>query len=143
MCPNIPSGVTSFTATCSVARSCSYITITVTEWKGLATSDVFDIDGGAASSTQQTKATISTSSATSYTNDLLYTFMDNTGDEVMTPGAPYLTALQFWPGNINTATAVGTTGIQTATATWKGNDDWYGVIAAIKSAASRPAVARR
>ncbi len=142
MCPDIPSGVTDFTVTCSVARSCSYITITATEWTGLATSDVFDTDGGAASTTQQTRATISTDSATRYTNDLVYTFMDNTGDEVMTPGPPYRTVLQFYSGNINTATTVGTTGIQTATATWTGNDDWYGAIAAIKSAASRPAEGR-
>ena len=138
MCPNIPPGVTSFTATCSAAHSCSYIALTVTEWTGLATSNVFDVDGGAASTTQQTMATISTWSATNYTNDLLYAFLDNTGDEVMTPGPPYRTALQFWPGNINTATMANTTGIQTATTTWKGKDDWYGAIAAIKSATSQP-----
>jgi hypothetical protein len=138
VCPNIPTGVTSFTVTCSVAHACSYITVTVTEWAGLAVSDVFDVDGGAASSTQETTATISTWSATNYTNDLLYTFLDNTGDELMTPNPPYRTTLQFWPGNINTATIKSETGIQTAAVTWKGKDDWYGAIAAIKSATSQP-----
>jgi hypothetical protein len=139
VCPSVPPGVTSFTATCSAARSCSYITLTITEWTGLATSEVFDVDGGAASSVQETTATIPTWSATSFTNELLYTFLDNTGDETMTPRSPHRTALQFWPGNINTAAVIVSPGLQTATTTWKGKDDWYGAIAAIKSATSRHA----
>jgi hypothetical protein len=53
VCPTIPAGVTSFTITSSVAFSCFYPTITVTEWTGLAKSNVFDVDGGAASSAQE------------------------------------------------------------------------------------------
>ncbi len=74
VCAGIPAGVTHFTAKCSAERGCTYITLTVTEWTGLATSDVFDADGGGASSVQETKATLSTSSPTHYTNELLYTF---------------------------------------------------------------------
>ncbi len=65
--------------------------------------------------------------------------MDNTRDLTMTPGPPYRTALQFFPGNINTAAMIETPGPQTATATWSDNDDWYGAIVAIKSGASQPA----
>lgn len=137
VCPNIPSGITSFTITCSVPSSCSYMTLTVTEWTGLATSNVFDADGGGASSVQQTSLSISTSTRLSYVNDLMYTFFDNTGDERMTPGSPYLQALQFYSGNLNSAITVTTAGIQTATASWTGNDDWYGAIAAIKTAHSQ------
>jgi hypothetical protein len=137
MCPTVPSGVTSFTATCSSPKACSYITLTVTEWVGLTKSDVFDVDGAGASSVQETTATLHTSSATRYTNELIYTFLDNTGDRTMTPMAPHRTALQFWPGNINTAALIEPPGPQSVMTTWQGQDDWYGAIAAIKSAASR------
>ena len=136
VCPNIPPKVTSFTATCSTPKACSYIAITVTEWKGLATSNVFDADGGGASSILETSATLSTWSPTEYSDDLVYTFLDNTGDETMTPVAPHRTVLQFYPGNINTATIAMKSGTQTATTTWQGKDDWYGAIVAIKTASS-------
>ncbi len=138
VCPSIPFGITCFTITCSVANSCSYMTFTVTEWTGLATSNVFDADGGGASSVQQSSLSISTSKPLSFTNDLMYTWFDNTADEEMTPGAPYKQVLQFFSGNLNSAIAVNTAGIQTTTASWTGNDDWYGVLAAIKTAASQP-----
>jgi hypothetical protein len=137
MCPSIPVGVRSFTATCSVPRSCSFITITVSEWTGLATSDAFDVDGGAASSVQQTEAAIPTSAASRYTNELLYTFLDNTGDELMRPVDPYRTVLQFWPGNINTAAVIENPGWQTAKTSWERTDDWYGAVAAIKTTSSK------
>ena len=136
VCPSIPSGVTSFTITCSVAKSCSYMALTVTDWTGLATSDVFDADGGAASAVQQTTATIPTSTPTRYTNELLYTFLDNTKDETMSAVPPYGVVLQFYPGNINTAALIASPGPQTAQTTWTPADDWYGVIVAIKSASS-------
>jgi hypothetical protein len=137
MCPNIPSGVTSFTMTCRVASSCSYMTLTVTEWTGLATSKVFDADGGGASTVQQTSLSISTSTGLSYINDLMYTFFDNTNDELMTPGSPYLQVLQVFSGNLNSALTINAAGVQTATASWTGSDDWYGAIAAIKTANSQ------
>jgi hypothetical protein len=136
VCPVIPAGVTSFTITCSVASSCSYMALTVTEWTGLAASDVFDVDGGAASAVQQTTATIPTSSPTRYTNELLYTFLDNTGDEAVSAVSPYRVALQFYRGNIDTAALIASPGPQTAQATWTPADDWYGVIVAVKSASS-------
>ena len=139
VCPAVPAGVTRFTVSCSLPTACSYITVTVTEWTGLAPSDVFDTDGGAASSTRQTMATIPTSSPTSYTNVLLYTFLDNTEDRTMSPAPPHRTVLQFYPGNINTAAIAATPGIQTVTTAWDGSDDWYGAIVAIKSATSQPA----
>jgi hypothetical protein len=138
ICPSIPFGVTSFTITCSAANSCSYMTFTVTEWTGIATSDVFDTDGGGASSVQQSSLSISTSKPLSFTNDLIYTWFDNSADEAMTPGPPYKQVLQFFRGNLNSGTTVNTGDIQTTTASWTGNDDWYGVIAAIKTAASQP-----
>jgi len=136
VCPSIPSGVTSFTITCSVAKSCSFMTLTVTDWTGLAASNVFDVDGGAASTVRQTTATIPTSSPTRFTNELLYTFLDNTGDETMSAVSPYAAVLQFWPGNINTAALIASPGPQTAQTTWTRADDWYGAIVAIKSASS-------
>jgi hypothetical protein len=142
VCANIPAGVTGFTAKCSTEHGCTYITLTVTEWTGLATADVFDTDGGGASSVQETKATLSTSSPTRYTNELLYTFMDNTRDLAMTPGPPYRIALQLFSGNLDTTAMIETPGPQTSTATWSDNDDWYGAIVAIKSAASQPAAVR-
>jgi len=139
VCPRIPVGVTSFTVTCSVERACTFLTLTVTEWTGLAANNVFEADGGAASSVQESVARLSTSEPTRHTNDLLYTFMDNTKDETMIPAPPYRTALQFFPGNINSAAVIERAGAQTTTATWKGNDDWYGAVVAIKTAGSRRA----
>jgi len=138
LCPEIPSGVTSFTARCSLEHGCTYITLTITEWTGLATSNAFDIDGGAASTIQETSATLSTTSPTRFTNELLYTFMDNTRDLTMTPDPPYRPALQFFPGNINSAAVIETPGPQTSTATWAEKDDWYGAMVAIRSAGSQP-----
>ncbi len=137
MCPSIPDGVTSFTATCSTPKACSYITLTVTEWTGLAKVDVFDVDGGAASQVQENSAKLSTWSPTHKTNELIYAFLDNTTDRAMTPKSPHRTALQFWPGNINTAGVIEAPGTQFVMTTWDGKDDWYGVIVAIKSAASQ------
>lgn len=139
VCTNIPDGVTSFTATCSVPNQCSFITLTVTEWTGLAQSDVFDTDGGAASLVRERQAALSTSSPTRYTNELLYTFLDNTRDQQMSPIPPYSTALQFFRGNINTASLVAKPGSQTTYTRWSTNDDWYGAIVALRTAASKPA----
>lgn len=150
VCPSIPSGVKSFTATCSMPKSCNYITLTVTEWKGLATSNPFDTDGGAASTVRGTTATVSTKSATGFTNDLRYTFFDTTGDDSSCAVSPYVTALQFFSGNINTARQAAAAGrTETAQVTWSSacpvgnnkNDDWYGTIATIKTAVSKPIVA--
>jgi hypothetical protein len=55
----------------------------------------------------------------------------------MTPGPPYLQVLQVFSGNLNSALTISTAGVQTATASWTGNDDWYGAIAAIKTANSQ------
>jgi hypothetical protein len=137
ICPVVPAGVRSFTVTCSAPGACSYITLTVTEWTGLATSAVFDVDGNGASSIMETTATLRTSSPTSNTNELIYTFLDNTADRTMHPKAPHRAALQFWPGNLNTAALIESPGPQSVTTTWEGKDDWYGVIAAVKSAASQ------
>jgi len=137
MCDQIPAGVTSFTVTCSTASSCSYLSITVTEWTGLATSgNPFDVDGGDVSSVQNQTATLTLSSSTNHTNELLYTFEDNTGDESMTPVAPGRQALQFYAGNLNEYALEASTGTYSLQATWTGNDDWYGVVAAIRTAGS-------
>jgi len=139
-CPSIPAGVSAFTVTCSVERSCSYITVWVSEWTGL-TSDptvaAFDTDGGAASKVRETIARVSTNAATRYTRDLVIACGDNTHDLTMTPRRPYAPVNQFYPGNVCMARMVSAAGeVQTATATWKGDDDWYFTIAAIRSARS-------
>ncbi len=134
VCPSIPSGVTSITVRSS--STSYYLTFSASEWTGLASSNVWDADGGNASTTQGETATLSTSSPLSYYHDLMYTFLDNTGDETMTPVSPYLQVTQFYSGNIDTAITVNTAGVQTAQTTWTPNDDWYGVIGAIKTAAS-------
>lgn len=149
ICPSIPSGVHSFTVSCSVENSCNYITLTVTEWTGLATSQPFDTDGGGASDGPGTTATVSTQSATRFTNELMYTFFDTSADDYSCAVSPDVTVLQFYSGNINTA-RLATTGGSTETAkiTWSSacpggnnkNDDWYGTIAAIKTAASKSIV---
>lgn len=136
VCPSIPSGVTSITINCSLANSCVYMTLTVTEWTGLASSNIWDVDGGAASSVRGTNATVATSTSTSYTNELLYTFFDNTGDELMTAVSPYVAVMQFYSGNINTGHLEATTGVKTAQTTWTGSDDWYGTIGAIRTSTS-------
>ena len=46
------------TGTNFVSGASSYPTITVTEWTGLAKSNVFDVDGGAASSAQVSSLSI-------------------------------------------------------------------------------------
>ena len=138
VCPSVPSGVTRLTITCSAENSCSFMTLTVTEWTGLATTNVIDVDGGGASTVQQTTATLSTSSPTRYTNELLYTFLDNSLDETMSAVPPYTVALQFYRGNINTSAFITTPGPQTAQTTWTPADDWYGAIVALKSATSVP-----
>ncbi len=153
-CPKIPSGITRFTVYCKAAdgvtpaSSCNYITITATEWTGLTsdTANPFDTDGGAASTAQGTTATDSTARATKYTNELIYTFFDNTQDDYACAVSPSVSVLQFYRGNINTAYLAKLGGsIQQAQITWKSTscsganntpDDWYGTIAAIKTAAS-------
>jgi hypothetical protein len=111
--------------------------LAVTEWTGLASSNLWDVDGGAASSVRGTNATVATSTATRYTNELLYTFFDNTGDESMTAVSPYVAVMQFYSGNINTGHLEATTGVKTAQTTWTGSDDWYGTIGAIRTRASQ------
>jgi hypothetical protein len=108
------------------------MTFTVTEWTGLATSDVCDADGGGASSVKQSSVSILLPSRCRLPMHLMYAWFDNTADEAMTPGAPYKQVLQFYSGNLNSAITVNAAGIQTTTAYWTGNDDWYGVIVAIK-----------
>ena len=137
MCDQIPSGVTNFTITCSTASSCSFMTLTVTDWTGLASSgNPFDVDGGGASTVQGETATLTLSSSSKRTNELLYTFADNTNDETMTPVAPAMQALQFYAGNLNEFELVASTGTYSLQATWTPNDDWYGVVAAIRTAGS-------
>jgi len=139
-CPHIPDGVVQFVVTCSAVRSCSYITVWVTEWTGLtadATMAAFDTDGGAASTIQSNAASVSTRAATRYTRDLVIACGDNTDDRTMTPGASYVLVNQFFPGNMCMASAITASGsVQTATSRWAGDDDWYFVIAAIRSAGS-------
>jgi len=156
-CPSIPSGISTFTVYCMAAdgvthvSSCNYITLTVTEWTGLTTDTTspFDTDGGAASTMQQTTATVSTATTTNYTDDLIYTFFDNTQDDYACAVSPSVTVLQFFRGNINTGYIASSGGsVQKVQVTWDNScpgadntqDDWYGTVAAIKTSASVPLV---
>lgn len=136
-CPSAPPGITSFTATCSVANSCSFITLVVTEWTGLASSNMFDVDGGGASAAQSTSLSVSTSSATHYTYELIYGFFDNTKDETMTPVSPAKDINQFYSGNYTAGYLAAGAGVQTISTKWSPADDWYGVVAGIKTAESQ------
>jgi hypothetical protein len=159
ICPQIPSGVHTLTMTCvgggENGNNCYWMTLLVTEWTGLSTSaDPFDVDGGAASSAQGTTGTVSTSSSTNYTNELMFTFWDTTADQWDCAVAPYQApeeCCNTTGGNINTAKTTSTKGTQTAQITWYdpnrnsgscpngGNitTDWYGVIVGIKSLLSQ------
>ncbi len=67
----------------------------------------------------------------------MYAWFDNTADEAMTPGArPINRCFSSILVTLNSAITV--SGGYTTTAYWTGNDDWYGVIVAIKTAASKP-----
>jgi hypothetical protein len=151
VCPNIPSGVNTLTMTCSSASACNWMTLLVTEWTGLATSDPFDVDGSATSSVQGTTATVSAS--TTKTHDLILTYGDTTYDQWSCPVAPYQApeeCCNATGGNINAARTTGSTkGAQTAQITWAsgvsclGHDtggvttDWFQVIVGVKSLLSQ------
>jgi hypothetical protein len=137
VCPAMPAGVSTITINCSVANSCNNITITVSEWTGLATSDPWDVDGGAASTSSATTATVSTSAGARFTNELSYTFLDNSAGEQMTSVAPFVQVEQFYSGNINTA-LITSGDVSTSQATWSPADDWYGTIGTIKTLQSVP-----
>lgn len=153
ICPNIASGVNTLTMTCSQASKCNWMTLLVTEWTGLATSAPFDVDGSATSSVQGTTATVSTSGATTKTNELMLTFGDVTSDQWTCPVAPYKApeeCCNTTGGNINTANTTGSTkGTQTAQITWANGvqclggtaighvTDWFEVITGIKSLLSQ------
>jgi hypothetical protein len=136
-CPNIPSGVTSFTAKCSVANSCSFIALVVSEWTGLASSNMFDVDGGGASALQSTSLTVSTSAATHYTYEIIYGFFDNTADEAMTPTSPAKNINQFYRGNLTAGYMAATPGVHVISTAWSPSDVWYGAIAAVKTVDSQ------
>ena len=90
VCPVMPSGVHTMTVTCSLANSCNNITIAVSEWAGLATSNPWDVDGGEAGNSPESTATVATSAAAHFTNELSYTFLSNSDAEEMTSVAPFL-----------------------------------------------------
>jgi hypothetical protein len=136
-CPNIPSGVTSFTAKCSVAHSCSFIALVVSEWTGLASSNMFDEDGGGASLLHSASLSVSTSAPTHYTYEIIFGFFDNTADEAMTPTSPAKDINQFYSGNITAGYMAATPGVHIVSTKWSTPDNWYGAVAAIKTAESQ------
>lgn len=136
-CPNIPSGVTSFTAKCSVAHSCSFITLVVSEWTGLASANMFDEDGGGASALQSASLSVSTSAQTHFTYEIVFGFFDNTNDEAMTPVSPAKDINQFYSGNTTVGYMAAIPGVYTISTKWSSPDNWYGAVAAIKTAESQ------
>ena len=76
------------------------MTLTVTEWTGLATSDVFDADGAELVLSSSQARVFLLPSRCRLPMHLMYAWFDNTADEAMTPGAPYKQVLQFYSGNL-------------------------------------------
>jgi len=151
VCPDIPSGVNTLTMTCSTKAACNWMTLLVTEWTGLATSDPFDVDSSATSSVQGTTATVSAS--TTKTHELMLTYGDTTYDQWSCPVAPYQApeeCCNATGGNINAAATTGSTkGTQTAQITWASGvscsghntggvtTDWFQVMVGVKSLLSQ------
>jgi len=121
VCPTIPTGVTTFTMTCSTKLACDWMTLNVTEWTGLTTSTApFDVDGF---STPAAGTSASVSATTTKNHELMLTFGDMTADQWDCPVAPYQAPEEccgtVYGGNINTANTTGLNkGTQTATITW-------------------------
>jgi hypothetical protein len=83
VCESAPSGMTSVSVNLPSA-SAFVLAPSVTEWTGLATSgNPWDVDAGYVSGTLVTQLT-ATTQETNYSNELTYTYQDNTGYEVMT-----------------------------------------------------------
>ena len=137
VCESAPSGMTSISVNLPSA-SAFVLAPSVTEWTGLATSgNPWDVDAGYVGGTLVTQLT-ATTPVTNYSNELIYTYQDNTGDEVMAPIAPCTQALQWWKGNMNNAYLAPNAGTAVScSAHWSGTDGWYATIGAIKTAQSQ------
>jgi len=149
-CPNIPSGVTSFTVTPS-SSSLAYLQIHVSEWKagGLSAScspisacfENVDNDAQAGNTTGGTTATLSTNGATLNASDLIFAITQvpccNYTGSTGTGYTGITVASASNPGMVVEAKSVSSTGVQTATTSWTGgNAAWFGVIVPFLSAGS-------
>jgi len=139
VCPSSAGGAGSnnITATCYEAgHSCSYIDLHVSEWTGIASSSVFDVDAAAVSSSNGTTSTV-TSAATSHAADLVMSWAGALGNnEALTAGSGYSKVSTSAVNFMTEGKSVSATGTQTATATWTGSDDWATFLIAVKSSAS-------
>ncbi len=153
-CPSIPSGVTSFTMTPS-NPNLSYLQLNITEWKAgsLAAScspisacfENVDNSAQAGNSTGGTTATITTSSSTANSNDLIFAVTEvPCCSFTASPGTGYTgitVAPGVTPGMVSEAKAATAAGIQTATTTWTGGSAaWFGVIVPLIGTVAAPAV---
>jgi hypothetical protein len=162
-CPSIPSGVTSFTVTTSGTGSSgtTYLVITGSEWKAgsIAATGYFEnVDNSITSNnTPSISASVPTSAATAYSNDLVTGLITLCGGTINIAAGTGFTSLianpPTDPGALLEAKAVTSAGTQTAIATWpaavtSGNcnlsspsnyDTWYGMIVPLV-AASQPSV---
>src|SRR5499427_1440989 len=148
-CPTTPVGLTSFTGTPSSGVS-SPISIDVSEWQGLSTScpACFDVDASAvAGATQGTNASVPLT--TTNANDLIYAGFEIpfNANQTGSPGSGF-TAITMCtsigcpapagnnPGWATEAKGVTSAGSNPANITYSIAGNWFGVAAAIKSAAS-------
>jgi hypothetical protein len=145
-CPNIPSGVTSFTMTPS-NPNLSYLQLNITEWNAgslpascspiSACFESVDNFAQAGNSTGGTIATITTSGPTVNANDLIFAVTEvPCCSFTASPGAGYTgitVAPSVTPGMVSEARAAMNAGIQTATTMWTGGTTpWFGVIVPLK-----------
>lgn len=104
-----------------------YGTALLEEFYGLATSSPFDVSGTNTGSS--TTPSISTSSPTTATNEIVYAFVTS-GSAVVAEHSPY-TLIQALSDNADEYMLASATGTKTATFTTS-NADWIGVIATFK-----------
>jgi len=151
-CPSIPPGVTSFTLTTSGKGSSAttFLTLFVIEWKAgsIASAGYFEnVDNaGSSNNTPSITASLSTTGATTHSDDLVTGMFSLCGGTLDILGGSGFTTLianpSSNPGVVAEAKAVTSTGTQSTTATWtasttSGNcelgnssdyDTWYGII---------------
>jgi hypothetical protein len=151
-CPSIPSGVTSFTLTTSGMGSSAttYLTLFLIEWKAgsIASAGYFEnVDNaGSSNNTPSITASVSTTGATTHSNDLVTGMVVLCGGTLDIMAGSGFTSMianpSSNPGVLAEAKAVTSTGTQSATAEWtasatSGNcelgsssdyDTWYGII---------------
>lgn len=149
VCPSLPSGVTSFTAT-NPDNSSGFIAFWLTNFTvstGLPSSSTVDKDNSAVSSTTGTSGSVTLSANTTNANDLIIGLVDNDNDESQTgfgSGFGKIVCDTNTNGCLQ-ASAVSSTGLYTVCAIWTTSptnctggtggtaDSWYAVAMGVKA----------